>query len=306
MKLIHRNSAVRALLRAVLAFVFICSAGVVPCFAQSYAAALGSAVPLTGLERFIGPIIPACGIGATFRSEISAGISAGDVRGAKLVGSGSGEISLRKSLLDEAPLRFDATANLRIWRFGFRGTYTNFETRARHINLGKVDFSGLTLGGDVDVVQFPWLSLGACVDFYLYDPVFQGPVLSVPNPNPPPAIRADIGLKVVGSKPMTIGGYLRYVPPEILGYPLHVEAWYKGPLGGTSKLTSFGAALVFRPQIYRFDVACKLIAEREHLKFSHAASDQLELTQPVFPFPKEDWQVDMEWNLFGAEVAIYF
>jgi hypothetical protein len=305
MKLIHRNYVVRALIRGVLALTLLVSAGAVPCLAQSYAASLGSALPLGGLESVIGPIFPASGIGSTFRSELSAGVSGGDVRGAKLVGSQAGEISLRRAFLDEAPLRFDAYANLRLWRFGFRAKYTNFETRAQHVNLAKVDFSGLTLGADVDVVQFPWLSLGACVDFYLYDPILQGPVFSaVRNPNPPPpslGIQELADVKIVGRQPSTIGGYLRYVPPEILGYPLHFEAWVKVPFLAGSKLTSFGAALVFRPQIYRFDVACKLKAENQNLKFSNEPSSSL------FIVPAEQkWEVDMEWNLYGGEIAIYF
>ncbi|MBI4963751.1 MAG: hypothetical protein HY913_10795 [Desulfomonile tiedjei] len=293
MKLIDRNAMVKALVKSLLTLVLICAVGVAPCSAQSHAAALGSYLPIAGLERFIGPIIPACGIGSTFRSEVSAGMGVGDVRGAKLTGSSIGEISLRRSLLDEAPLRLEVLTNLRLWRFGFRAAYTNFETRAKHVNLGRVDFTGLTLGGDVDVVQFPWLSAGACVDFYLYDPSFQGPIFNPDN--------STETLQIVGRKPSTIGAYLRYIPPEILGYPLHLEAWYKAPLGG-SKFTAYGAALVFRPQIYRFDVAAKLALEREHLKFSAEPRTQF----PVLLFPDQKWEIDMEWNLFTVDVAIYF
>jgi hypothetical protein len=296
MKLIHRNCIVSALVKGVLAFMLICATGGMPCFAQSQAAALGSALPLGGLERFFGPLIPACGIGSTFRSEVTGGVSSGSVEGAKLSGFGTGELSLRKSLLDEAPLRLDASAIFRFWRFGFRAVYTNFETRARHVNLAKVDFSGLTLGGDVDVVQFPWLSLGASVDFYLYDPTFRGPIFFVDANNP------VVTLEIVGRKPSTVGGYFRYVPPEILGYPLHVEAWFKAPVGGGSKFTAYGGALVFRPQIYRFDVACKFFAEKEYLKFSNDPSSQLSL----FSLPEQRWEVDMEWNLYGVDFSIYF
>jgi len=292
---IYRNSIASALVKGALALVLICAVGVAPCLAQSYAASLGSALPLGGLERFIGPLIPAQGIGSTFRSEVCGGMSAGDVKGAKLSGSGIGELSLRKALLDEAPLRLDASANIRLWRFGLRAAYTNFDTRSRHVNLAKIDFSGLSLGGDVDVIQLPWLSLGACVDFYLYDPTFQGPIFGFDLNNP------TVNLEIVGRKPSTIGGYLRYVPPEILGYPLHVEAWVKAPLGG-AKLTAFGGALVFRPQIYRFDVAAKLTVEKEHLKFSNDPRTQVS----SFSLPEQKWEVDMEWNLYGLDFSIYF
>lgn len=298
MKLIHRNSMVSALVKGVLALMLICAAGGTPCFAQSQAAALGSALPLGRLERFIGPLIPAQGIGSTFRSEVTGGFSSGSVEGAKLSGFGTGELSLRKSLLDEAPLRLDASAIFRFWRFGLRAAYTNFETRARHVNLAKIDFSGLALGGDVDLVQFPWLSLGASVDFYLYDPSFRGPIFFV-DPN---STFSVVTLEIVGRKPTTVGGYLRYVPPEILGYPLHLEAWFKAPVGGGSKLTAFGGALAFRPQIYRFDVACKFFAAKEYLKFSNDPSAQLS----TFSLAEQRWEVDMEWNLYGVDFSIYF
>jgi hypothetical protein len=303
MKFIDRIPVARAFAKGIFVFALLCALGAGPCYAQSYAAALGSYGSLGGLERFIGPLIPACGIGNTFRSEIGAGGSAGEVIGAKLIGSAGGELSLNKAVIDEAPMRFDAYATLRLWRFGFRAAYNNFTTRAEHVNLAKIDFSGLTLGGDVDVIQFPWLSLGASVDFYLYDPTFQGPVFN-PAPN-----NASVTLEVTGRKPSTVGGYLRYIPPEILGFPLHVEAWFKAPMGG-SKLASYGGALVFRPQIYRFDVAAKLGAEKTYLKFSNDPTSQFAVTLPgvagQLALPGQRWEIDMEWNLYGVEVSIYF
>lgn len=295
MKFIDRMAVARALAKGIFVFALLCAVGAGPCFAQSYAAALGSYGPLGGLERFIGPLLPANGIGNTFRSEIGAGGSAGEVMGAKLIGSTGGEVSLNRAVLDEAPMRFDAYATLRLWRLGFRAAYNNFTTHAKHVNLAKIDFSGLTLGGDVDVIQFPWLSLGASVDFYLYDPTFQGPVFNL-DPNMP-----SLTLEVIGRKPSTVGGYLRYIPPEILGFPVHVEAWFKAPLGG-SKLTSYGGALVFRPQIYRFDVAAKLRAEKTYLKFS----DERTAYPPWSISPLQRWEIDMEWNLYGVEVCVYF
>jgi len=296
MKFIDRMAVARALAKGIFVFALLCAVGAGPCFAQSYAAALGSYGPLGGLERFIGPLLPANGIGNTFRSELGAGGSAGEVMGAKLIGR-AGEVSLNRALLDEAPMRFDAYATLRLWRLGFRAAYNNFTTHAKHVNLAKIDFSGLTLGGDVDVIQFPWASLGASVDFYLYDPTFQGPVFNLgPTGN-------DVTLEVIGRKPSTVGGYFRYIPPEILGFPVHVELWGKAPLGG-AKLTSYGGALVFRPQIYRFDVAVKLRAEKTYLKFSDDRGGYA--PWPGSFVPRQQWEIDMEWNLYGADVCVYF
>src|SRR5208283_5950873 len=83
-------------------------------------------------------------------------------------------------------------------------------------------------------------------------------------------------IDLIGNRPTTLGAYLRYVPPEILVFPVHVEAKYKVPLSG-SKLTIYGASLAFRPQIYRFDLSCKVILEKTHLKFQD--NTQIQLTQ---------------------------
>jgi hypothetical protein len=96
------------------------------------------------------------------------------------------------------------------------------------------------------------------------------------------------------------------MPPEILGFPVHAEAFYNIPLSG-SKLTSYGLNLVFRPQIYRFDLACKLGVEWANLKFC-------EFTQAWdpngsdfrFPSSAQNWELDMGWNFFKVELAAYF
>jgi len=282
-----------------VAFVFALVAGGLsasPVLAQSQGAALGTYLPLGGLERFIGPIIPATGIASTFRSELTAGISGGKLVAAQLVGTSYGQINLKKAaFLDKGPLRYDAQANMRLWRLAFRAKYTNFQDSSSQPNFGQVDFSGLSLGGDLDVVQFPWLTFGASADVFFVQPTFQGVVR---NAGPPPQ---DLTLTLRGQGPVTAGGYLRYVPPEMLGIPLHVEAWFKVPVAG-SQLKNYGGALVFRPQIYRFDVAAKVILEKDYLKFK--TSPQAEL--PIPPQPVQDWEVDTEWNFLGGELVVYF
>jgi len=246
----------------------------------------------------------------------------GDVVSAKLSGDNQGEFNLRSAaVLDESPLRFDTYADLRFWRFGFRGAYSNAETRTRSVNGGHVDFSGLILGGDVDAVQFQWLTVGSSIDFYFIDPRIQGVFWT--NPNDPTGVLNTETIDLIGDRPITWGSYLRYVPPEILGFPVHVEAMYKVPLKG-SKLIIYGASLVFRPQIYRFDVSCKLIAEKTHLKFQNNTQIQLfnvspvttvdafgnavTLLSPPSPVPTlpQNWELDMEWKYFGVEFAAYF
>jgi hypothetical protein len=294
---IESKGTVRFLTRLVLAVALAAGVSASPVLAQSYGAALGSYLSLGGVERCIGPLIPANGIASTFRSELRAGVSASNVVAAKLVGTDARELNLEKAApLENSPLRFDANANLRIWRLGLRAMYTNFDTRNKQTNLGRVDFTGPSLGADIDVVQFPWLSMGASGDYYFIDPTFQGVVHS------PSLFDPSVTLEVKGKRPVTVGGYLRYIPPEILGFPLHIEAWFQAPIKG-SKLKVYGGSLVFRPQIYRFDVAARILAEKAYLKFSNTPESQV---SELGTIPRQDWEVDMEWNLVGMDFVVYF
>jgi hypothetical protein len=275
----------------------VSAAGLVPCSAQSYGSPLSSLLALSSIESIVGPIFPANGFCSTFRSEVGTGFYVGDVVSAKLTGASQGEVSLRTgAFLDENPLRYDAYATLRFWRFGLRGVYSNAETRSRRVNGASVDFSGLILGGDFDAVQFQWLTVGSSVDFYFIDPRLQGVIATTPLD--PGGTLNNRTIDLVGDRPITWGSYLRYIPPDILGFPVHVEAIYKVPLKG-SKLTIYGASLAFRPQIYRFDLSCKLIAEKNHLKFQNGA-DTVPAQLP------QTWELDMEWKYFGVEFAAYF
>jgi len=306
MRRTKRSRAVKSITRVVLAAILVCAAGFVPCYAQSY----GSLLALSSIENIVGPIFPAKGFCSTFRSEVGTGFRAGDVVSAKLTGATTGEFNLRTAAyLDEGPLRYDTYAILRFWRFGARGVYSNAETRSRRVNGARIDFSGLILGADFDAVQFQWLTLGASIDFYFIDPTLQGKFatnLSFGPTGTPIINTATIDL--IGTRPTTLGAYLRYVPPEILGFPVHVEAKYKVPLSG-SKLTIYGASLAFRPQIYRFDLSCKLLAEMTHLKFQNetqAFPAVTPISQPITPLSLQNWELDMEWKYFGIEFSVYF
>src|SRR5208283_3798297 len=232
-----------------------------------------------------------------------------------LTGANQGEFNLRSAnFLDENPLRFDTYTNLRFWRFGARAVYSNAETRTRGVNGGHIDFSGLSLGGDFDAVQFQWLTLGTSIDFYFINPRIQG--VFVANPMDSTGLLTSETVDLMGDRPITWGTYLRYVPPEILGFPVHVEARYIVPLKG-SKLIIYGASLAFRPQIYRFDLSCKLIAEKTHLKFQDTAQIQLFdvntdasgnriLQASSLTTLPQNWELDTEWKYFGVEFAVYF
>jgi hypothetical protein len=298
MRRTKRSRAVTLITRVILIAILVCAVGFVPCYAQSYNSSLSSLLALSSIESLVGPIFPAKGFYSTFRSEVGTGVRFGDVVSAKLTGASQGEFNLRRAdsaYLDEGPYRYDTYATFRFWRFGARGVYSNAETRSRRVNGARVDFSGLILGGDFDSVQFQWLTLGTSIDFYFIDPRFQGVFathsLVVANPN-------NTTIDLIGDRPITWGTYLRYVPPEILGFPVHVEARYIVPLKG-SKLTIYGASLAFRPQIYRFDLSCKLLAEMTHLKFQNGA-------ETVPPLLQQTWELDMEWKYFGIEFAAYF
>jgi hypothetical protein len=300
MRRTKRSRAVKSITRVILATILVCAVGFIPCYAQSYSSSLSSLLALSSLESIVGPIFPAKGLCSTFRSEVGTGVRLGDVVSAKLTGASQGELSLRtSSYLDESPLRYDTYAILRFWRFGARGVYTNAETRSRRVNGARVDFSGLILGGDFDSVQFQWLTLGTSIDFYFIDPRFQG--VFATTPLDPTGNLNNATIDLIGDRPITWGTYLRYVPPEILGFPVHVEARYDVPLKG-SKLTIYGASLAFRPQIYRFDVSCKLLAEMTHLKFQN----ETQAFRTGTPISLQNWELDMQWKYFGVEFSVYF
>ncbi|MDQ7785387.1 MAG: hypothetical protein RDU20_21060 [Desulfomonilaceae bacterium] len=277
----------------------LCVAGVGPAKAQSYGSSLGyfsSFVPLmTTIEQYFGPILPPDGLGNSFRSEFGTGLAAAQLQSAILSRKREGAEDLRIAAhLDKQPLRLDIFGNLRIWRLGLRANYWNFDSRSKMRNAGSFDLSGLILGGDVDLICQPWFTAGVQTDFYFFDPRFQGRVLyGLTN--------ETFTLDVKGERPITIGTYARYVPPEILNFPLHVEGFFKASLNSTA-LTSFGARLVFRPQIYRFDIACRLLAEKTWVQYSAAPRTQLLGLDTA----EEEWSLDVEYNLFGIDLAVYF
>ena len=124
-------------------------------------------------------------------------------------------------------------------------------------------------------------------------PRFNGSFFPGGFPQGNPAVAQNID--IAGSKPLTWGLYFRYMPPAILGMPVHFDAFFNSPVTG-SKLTSYGATLSFRPQIYRFDLACKLGLEKTNLKFS-------QFRQTV---PPSNVELDMEWQMFKLDFAAYF
>lgn len=309
------------LTRALLGIVFtamLSASGVGPANAQSYGNSLGylrSFVPLMNtVEQFIGPILPPDGLGNSFRSEIGTGLAAAQLQTALLTRKGGGaatsifpaEMDLRVAAqLDKQPLRLDIFGNMRLWRLGLRANYWNFDSRSTHRNLGSFDLSGLIVGGDFDVVSHNWLTAGVQTDFYLFDPRFQGTILlGQIYPGRPDDDRLTLDVK--GERPITLGAYARYVPPEILNFPLHVEGFFKASVNSTA-LTSYGARLVFRPQIYRFDIACRILVEKTWVQYSAEPNNEMLVRNGVFiGTPQDEWSLDIEYNLYGIDLAVYF
>jgi hypothetical protein len=281
----------------------------------------------------MGPIFSGTNMSNTFRSEFGLRFSAAEINKAQLKGSKAGTIDLSPDLwvnddtipsgenelepyLNGTPLRLDAYVNFRIWRLGLRANYSDFHTRSNRPGLGGIVFSGLSAGADFDVVKMEWLTMGVATDWYFYDPMFFGyvPVNSVRawlvrpvngvGGVPLPADQYDIfSGSIRGNKPITIGTYSRYVPPEILGFPVYFESALNYSIKG-SRLFSYGAALVFRPQIYRFDIALRLKFQRLHLEFEE---DTMSSVGPVIPNRElQSWQIDATWNIYGVELAMYF
>jgi hypothetical protein len=190
--------------------------------------------------------------------------------------------------LDKWPASYDAFTTLRFWRLGLRMGYSHFENRSKKVHGGKIINNGFRLGGAFDAVQLKWMTIGAALDHYFYEPLLKGAVETTADNEDYFELRAD--------SPTTAGPYIRYVPPEIIGVPVHMEAFYFFPVSET-KFTNYGAALVFRPQIYRFDASIKALWERRHLSFTASQSPAN---------PGDQWGLKCEWGMFGLEFAMYF
>jgi hypothetical protein len=267
----------------VVAMLLICAHGDVA-RGQSFDSALCS------LERVIGPILPPNGLGASFRSEVGSSIWAASLDSAVLSAPNIGSIELRRAaILDETPLRLQIHSKLRLWRLAYNLSYDFWQTRRNDLDFGTLDFSALKTGFDFDVIQLNWLTAGINFNFTLTDQYFKGTFL------PPTWLRTPVSqANFTPKKPNTVGGYIRYVPPEIMNFPVHFEAYYYAPMSG-SRLTTYGASLAFRPQIYRFDTAIKLLAEKDILTFVGDSKDAT-----------IDWKLETEHTCYGVELALYF
>jgi hypothetical protein len=276
-----------------------------PAFGQSaWYSSFGTPVALQGFSQYLGEWVAAERIGATFRSEFGTSFAATQLQGAKLTGSSTGELDLKAHMpINGAPHRYQVGGNLRLWRLGFRYEYSHFENESHVKNLGEFDFSGSRLGLDLDVIHRKNYTLGFAVDKFFAEPKLHGYFQTLYFP-PNPATGAQDGtLNLTGGSPTTLGAYLRLTPTAILGYPLHIEAYYKGtpknaPLNSETRYLTYGFDLVFRPQIYRFDLAWKIGLGKTHIKFA--------VRPDLSSVPTEKWEVDMDFDEFNFALAAYF
>ena len=265
----------------------------------------GSLLPLKSIESVFGPLLPTNGIGDTFRSEFGIGLTTpifqkivlndGVTSYDLLINKGSDAQYVDKAdenkikyvsdvrSIDGGPMVYDFFAKFRAWRFAAKADYQTFEARSRRADRGGFFFNSVVLSGDVDIIQGPWFAAGVRAKFFLSSPYFKFNKLNTAN------LRVDLH----APSPWTIGPYIRYVPPEIIGIPVHFEAWIDFPLKGSS-YTSYAGALVFRPQIYRFDLFTRLKFERTTFILSGADTTN------------RSWDLNLVWNLYGAEFGIYF
>ena len=260
----------------------------------------GSLLPLKSIESVFGPLLPANGIGDTFRSEFGIGLTTPIFQKIVLNGEGTSydllinkasneNSSLDHRSIDGGPMVYDFFAKFRAWRFAAKVDYQIFEARSRRADRGGFFFNSVILSGDVDIIQGPWFAAGVRAKFFLSNPYFKFDRLTT-NPT-------VVNVDFEASAPWTIGPYFRYVPPEIIGIPVHFEGWIDFPLKGSS-YTSYAGALVFRPQIYRFDLFTRLKFERTTFIVSGADT--------ATNGTNRSWDLNLVWNLYGAEFGIYF
>jgi hypothetical protein len=261
----------------------------------------GSLLPLKSIESFFGPLLPANGFGDTFRSEFGIGLTTPIFQKIVINGGGTSYDLLINQASDPAtflgvrsidggPMVYDFFAKFRAWRFAAKIDYQIFEARSRRADRGGFFFNSVILSGDVDIIQGPWFAAGVRAKFFLSKPYFQFPNFPIKLDDR----NSDKNIGFEGDAPCTLGPYIRYVPPEIIGIPVHFEAWIDFPLKGSS-YTSYAGALVFRPQIYRFDLFTRLKFERT--TFIVSGDDSV---------TNKPWDLNLVWNLYGAEFGIYF
>lgn len=271
---------------------------------------INSIIPIRSIQPYLSQVFPVVSWGNSFRSEWGLRFSVAEVQIARLTGSKAGMVDLSPDLdqnyvedekiepyLNGMPVRLDAYAALRVWRLAFRANYAEFTNRANLSTRGYLDFGGFSVGGDFDVVQREWLLIGLCADAYFREPVFNG---YVPYNSVAPHDFFDG--EVRGNKPVTVGYYVRYVPPEILGMPLYFETFLNYPVKG-AYYASIGASLVFRPQIYRFDILARLKFQRVNLAFDE---DTVSKAGPADNKDPQNWKIDAAWNIYGLEFGMYF
>lgn len=205
------------------------------------------------------------------------------------------ELYVRERSLDGTPSVFQIYSKTRLWRLALNASVTSFNTTSRKTTSDGLFWYGLVMGGDLDFVQNEWLSVGVAANFYFNDPKFYFNSSSLDRDQ-----NNKIYAEFAGSAPSNFGLYLRYTPPEILNFPVHVEAHYYIPLQG-SKWTNWRLALAFRPQIYRFDVSTRLRLEGQYLKISGV--NEVTNTQNL---GSGDWDGDFAWSVLGIDFGVYF
>ncbi|MFA6222907.1 MAG: hypothetical protein WC647_11405 [Desulfomonilaceae bacterium] len=284
--------------------------------AQYYDFGLGSMLPLKSIESVFGPLLPPNGFGDTFRSEL--GIDLATPMFQKILLSGNGvthdllnnhaddnggltEPVVYVRSLDGGPIVYDFFAKFRVWRFAAKADYSIFEARSRGRHFDGFFFNAVILSGDIDVIQGPWLTAGVATKWSLNSPFFRFNNFPTKYSDP----KGNTNIYFESTAPATIGAYIRYVPPEILGFPVHFEAWADFPLKG-SPWTSVGAALVFRPQIYRFDLFSRLKYERTTLSISGSNTDTSNAGASLLPTFGQTWDLNLNWALYGMEFGIFF
>lgn len=286
----------------------------------------GSLVPFNSLQSFFGPLLPPKGFGDTFRSEFGLGLSVAVFDKIGLSGEGPGSstndslvnyynnISLLDNYpysppdptqtagwepivmgqsIDGEPLVYDFFAKFRVWRFAANIDYCFFESRGRRTDGSGFFFNPVILSGEVDIIHGQWFSAGLSLKSFISRPYFKYYHLQ-PQPPITGTFSGNINMGFTGQAPWTFGAYFRYIPPDILGFPFHVEAYADFPVKG-SQLTTYGAAVVFRPQMYRFDLFSKIKAERS--TFTMKGDDSVY---------NMSWNLNLRWYLYGVEFGIYF
>jgi len=187
----------------------------------------------------------------------------------------------------------DLMVRLKAGRFGLRahsetrefvGIKISVNDPFRGLSHARLDYSGIRIGADLDLLYYRGARIGINLDANLYRPIFSESIRTMYG-----------GKKIVGDAPTTVGFYVFYTPPvDFYGISGLFEGKARFPLSGT-ELTDWEVAAGFAgPEAVTGTMAVKFGYRNTSLKF--------EAVQPIY----RSWTLFPTPTIFEATFGGWF